>query len=174
MKVENDLQKITITGWEHAQEVLFVDAWDSRIKRFRPPYVYRRLEKPEYNLTTTLQRLGSGNDQWIPKLEYHLLRSLKKYAHRDIVEVDSDWHWLTMGQHHGLATRLLDWTYSPLVALHFATANKEHFNVSAKIWMVDMIKIHEELPKKLGEKLRNPSVHSFDIETLSKVVEKIE
>jgi hypothetical protein len=49
----------------------------------------------------------------------------------------SEWEWLALAQHHGVPTRLLDWTRNPLVACYFAVSS-EPANEEAAIYAVEL------------------------------------
>ena len=164
------MNEVEIGSWIELQERLFEDSWSEQLGRFRSQYAFRGLADASHSLETTLIRLG-GN---FAGLERHLLRNFIKYAHRDVVERQTLWHWLSVAQHHGLPTRLLDWTYSPYAAMHFATSNLDKYDTPGAVWAVNYAKAHELLPEGLRGALDKTGSDVFDVETLSGAVEDLE
>ncbi len=58
-------------------------------------------------------------------------RHLPAYSNVDISNL---WNVMSLAQHHGLPTRLLDWTTNPLVALYFACEGES--SEDSAIWVV--------------------------------------
>lgn len=157
------MQEIRISGWEELNRELYEGSWNRDLHRFRANFAYRGMADAGEDLTTTLMRLG-GNYR---ELELHLLRNFKKYAAQGAAFGDSEWNWLALAQHHGLPTRLLDWTYSPLVAAHFATAALDCFDRDGVIWMVDYVAVHALLPPKLKRILSRERSNALTVEMLA-------
>src|SRR5262249_21313310 len=111
------MQDVRVSSWSELNERLYEGSYQEKLGRFRSHFAFRGLADVAWDLQTSLMRLGGPYE----KLEGHLLRNFRKYAHRQADIDDSVWNWLAVAQHHGLPTRLLDWTYSPPVALHFVT-----------------------------------------------------
>ncbi len=156
------MDEIRAESWTHLHELLFADSWHEGLARHRSDFVFRGEGLREARLATSLQRLGGAPEQ----VEPHLLRSFRKYAQRTDVPEDSLWHWLALGKHHGLPTRLLDWTYSPYVALHFATALPHQLERDGAIWLVDFVKTNRLLPRQLQEGLDEEGMNALSGEIL--------
>jgi hypothetical protein len=156
-----------VKNWSELQEALFDDTYHEGLQRYRSPYVYRGLGNAKYDLKTSLMRL----DGQYELVEKHLIRNFRKYAKRfaEKSNTDSFWDALALAQHFGLPTRLLDWTYSPYVALHFTTAKLKDFDKDGVIWAVNHEKIIDFLPKKLKNILLEEGSNKFTTELLNTV-----
>lgn len=152
-------------GWAHLQELLFEGSWNEPLGRYRSHWAFRGVARQPGALDTSLARLSSDYAQ----VERHLLRNFIKYAHRHVASRRSFWHWISMAQHHGLPTRLLDWTYSPLVALHFVTAYTDDFDHDGCIWMVNYREAAQLLPEPLKRALSEEGADTFTTQGLAQV-----
>jgi hypothetical protein len=162
MELKKELVPAT---WAELQELLFHDAYNTEISRIRSPYVYRGLSDFNFTLKTSLIRLGGDYSG----LEFHLLRNFQKYSHRPDQINNTEWDWLALAQHHGLPTRLLDFTYSPYVALHFATAELDKYDRDGIIWALNYEKTKDYLPQKLHDELCRVGSNSFTSTMLNNV-----
>jgi hypothetical protein len=160
--------EIRVRTWLELQEAVFDSTWQPSLRRHRSNYVFRGTPRSSHSLLTSLQT-GS-----FEKKERHLLTSFRKYALRSAVHGDSVWNWLSLAKHHGLPTRLLDWTYSPYVAMHFATHDFRHFDEDAAIWCVDYRKTNELLPEQFCTIAQREDVNIFTTELLNGVAATLE
>lgn len=130
---------------------------------FHEDFVYRGLSSLSFQLETSLIRNCRSN----MNLEKSLLRNFAKHLPTEYRQhTQSIWDIMILGQHHGLPTRLLDWSYSPLIALHFATASLEYMNKDAVIWKASVMDANKSLPNCFTDTLFNESKHIFTLEDL--------
>ena len=104
--------------------------------------IYRGATDARRGLLTSLDRLGGISPPHTKRdLEEHILRNFIRYS-RPYFDPppDNEWELLFAAQHHGLPTRLLDWSYSPLVAAHFATADSGHRDRA--VWRLEWRRVH--------------------------------
>jgi len=164
-----DATAVRVETWADLQEELFAGSWQPAIGRYRSTYAFRGMADIAWSLETSLSRLGGD----FARLERHLIRNFRKYAYQESGEHASLWNLLALAQHHGLPTRLLDWTYSPYVALHFVTDDVERADSDGVIWCVDYTKTNRLLPASLLASLGDEEADAFSTEMLDEVADTL-
>jgi len=129
--------------------------------------VFRGMSDKDYHFCSSLTRLGGCYED----VEYHMLKNFKKYS--QIEEEHNHWKWMSIAQHHGLPTRLLDFTFSPFVAMHFATENLVKYDRDGVIWCVDIEQAHRVLPEKFKLELGRVKAHLFTVDMIDKVAKDL-
>lgn len=100
-------------------------------------FLFRGQQNFDWELIPKIGRSGFAKS--VPKYfkEDFILNGWLRYSEQLIKNKPKDrWDELTLAQHHGLATRLLDWTKNPLVSLYFATCDFDN-NIDASIFIMD-------------------------------------
>ncbi|NUB90737.1 FRG domain-containing protein [Haloterrigena sp. SYSU A558-1] len=164
MTTDNSLSTVRAESWAELQELVTAEMWMPDIGRHRSPFVFRGVPSQDHTLETSIKRFVGESGEW--KLESLLLRNFHQYAVNEIEEPESVWHLLSIAEHYGLPTRLLDWSFSPLVATYFAVRDGDTAHDGA-VWAVDYRQLHDTLPEHYHRVLERTETDMLDVHLLS-------
>jgi hypothetical protein len=130
---KDGIQTFTFDEW--------IDLYDFLSDRAdRTQYIWRGQRDLEWLLEPSMRRqfrkgtISSGSDIQSVHLKQfkYAVRGRRGQNPRPIPGEGED-EWWSLGQHHGLATPLLDWSHSPFVAIFFAFAEAEKTKSSVRV-----------------------------------------
>jgi FRG domain len=101
-------------------------------------WIYRGQRCHNWSLMSNFERALGGWEVDIlngATIEWEMIRDFRRRYIGDHSIIDKDTlHCLALMQHHGAPTRLMDWTYSPYIAVRFAI---EHGARKGSVWCVN-------------------------------------
>ena len=169
------IQEVRISTLEDLMPLLSEQEYRPEMGRNRSGFLYRGMPDSSYRMVTSLSRCCKGLQK---TLEPAILNNFSKYAVReDPTITQSVWHLMITGQHNGLPTRLLDWSHSSLVALHFAMTEEnleEMDKHDCSVWRIDMNEQINHLPEKYRLAVGREQTTLFSVEMLSRLAESLD
>lgn len=148
-------------------QLLMEQQYRPDLKRYRSLHIYRGMPNVDFDIVTSLRRVCKREG---PRLEPVILSNFTKYAALEDPSIESSvWRQMILGQHHGLPTRLLDWSFSPLTSLHFALSEPNLDDMDKHdcvVWRVDVHELHELLPEKYRRVMAQAQSTVFSLKML--------
>src|SRR5581483_857023 len=121
-----------------------------RLSKFPKTWAFRGHENASYELEPTLERKAKDNGIEWSELELNVVPEFKARARShlqaSLIPQDLPLTWLSLMRHYGVPTRLLDFTYSPFVALYFAIrgGHKACIRTHVGLWALDTKAVNDK------------------------------
>jgi len=161
------VRKVYIDKIDDIWQIIKNTSFDKAIGRPRSRFLYRGISNADFAMTTSLRRNCKNQSA---RLEHSILRNFEKYvAISEPYILDSVWKAMVVGQHHGLPTRLMDWTYSPLIAMHFATSGiplESYEENDFAVWEIDIVELNSLLPIAYSNIIKKHSAFLFTLQMM--------
>lgn len=122
-------------------EVITISKWKeiSDLEINFPLEIFRGQADADWSLSSSIERCLKGSD-WeedIANVEFWFIREFRRKARQylsDLPDQDDIIGWLSIMQHHGTPTRLIDFSRSFYVACYFALINAKS---DSAVWAID-------------------------------------
>lgn len=121
------MQELEVNSFEEYRNIVIDYSFHDWIYRGQNDYIYD-LNSSLFRTIERNEKIRSNNKQRVihlvrEKYEEELIKAFKNTCHiyiSDLPSKRSTFDWLALMQHYGAPTRLLDFSFSPYIALYFA------------------------------------------------------
>jgi len=123
---------------------------------------FRGVSRASYSLVPSIYRASSW--KYDTKIAREMIDEFIRYARQLLPQISYDynrWGWYQIMRHHGLPTRLLDWTYASKTALYFALRNLEDIN-NPCVWVLNPFTLNTASRGKPNVLYTDPVIQSKD------------